>query len=55
MTIIALCMFYFTNAYTMSAIVGRELLTKSLIRQWRQHVIEFIMAALENPNTRKPT
>jgi AcrR family transcriptional regulator len=55
MTIIALCMFYFTNAYTMSAIVGRDLLTKSLIQQWRQHVIDFIMAALENPNGRKPT
>jgi TetR/AcrR family transcriptional regulator len=55
MTIIALCMFYFTNAYTMSAIVGRELLTKSLIEQWRRHVIDFIMAALETSKSRKPT
>jgi TetR/AcrR family transcriptional regulator len=47
MTIIALSLFYFTNAYTMSAIVGRDLLTKALILQWRRHVIEFIMAALE--------
>jgi TetR/AcrR family transcriptional regulator len=55
MTIIALCMFYFTNAYTMSAILGRELLTKSLIQQWRRHVIDFIMAALETPKSRKRT
>ncbi len=55
MTIIALSMFYFTNAYTMSAIVGRELLTKSLIQQWRRHVIDFIMAALETPKSRRPT
>jgi TetR/AcrR family transcriptional regulator len=54
MTIIALSMFYFTNAYTMSAIIGRDLLTKSLIRQWRQHVIDFMMAALETRKSRSP-
>ena len=54
MTIIALSMFYFTNAYTMSAIVGRDLLTKTLIRQWRQHVIDFMMAALETRKSRPP-
>lgn len=53
MTIIALSMFYFTNAYTMSAIVGRELLTKSLIQDWRQHVIDFIMAAIETRKFRR--
>jgi TetR/AcrR family transcriptional regulator len=47
MTIFALSMFYFTNASTMSAILGRDLLRKPLIRSWREHVVEFIMSALE--------
>jgi TetR/AcrR family transcriptional regulator len=47
MTIIALSMFYFTNAHTMSAILQRDLLRKPPIRSWRQHVLDFIMSALE--------
>jgi TetR/AcrR family transcriptional regulator len=53
MTIISLTMFYFSNAYTMSAILGRDLLHKSLVQSWRRHVIDFVMAALDRKKASK--
>lgn len=46
MTVIALSFFYFTNAYTMSGLLGQDLMRGALVRSWRQHVIDFILAAL---------
>jgi hypothetical protein len=46
MTVIALSFFYFTNASTMSGILGHDLMRSSSVRSWRQHVIDFVLAAL---------
>jgi TetR/AcrR family transcriptional regulator len=46
LTIIALSMFYFTNSFTLSAILGRDLSTRARIAAWKEHVISFVLAAL---------
>ena len=47
LSIICLCMFYFTNIYTLSAILGRDLATARSIAGWRKHVIEFVVDSLK--------
>jgi TetR/AcrR family transcriptional regulator len=45
-TIFALCSFYFTNAYTVSAVVGRSLLTPAAIEKRKSEIRRFVLAAL---------
>lgn len=45
-SIFALCSFYFTNAYTISAGVGRDLLQPAAVRQRKQEIVRFVLAAL---------
>jgi TetR/AcrR family transcriptional regulator len=49
LTIIALSMFYFTNAFTLSAILGRDLSTRARVTEWKEHVVSFVLAALRPP------
>jgi TetR/AcrR family transcriptional regulator len=49
LTIIALSMFYFTNSFTLSAILGHELSTRARIAAWKRHVVSFVLAALMRP------
>jgi TetR/AcrR family transcriptional regulator len=46
LTIISLCMFNFTNAFTLSAIIGHNLLGKATLAARRQHIIAFVLAGL---------
>jgi TetR/AcrR family transcriptional regulator len=43
---ICLCMFYFSNRYTLSAILGRDLGTARSTSAWGRHVVEFVLASL---------
>ena len=45
-SIFGLCTFYFTNAYTLSAGVGRDLLKPAAVRQRKAEVVRFVLAAL---------
>jgi TetR/AcrR family transcriptional regulator len=45
-SISALCYFTFSNAYTLSAVFGRDLLAPDALAERRQHVVEFVLAAL---------
>lgn len=45
-TIFGACNFYFTNAYTVSAIVGRDLLKPRAVRERKKHIVGFVLAAL---------
>jgi TetR/AcrR family transcriptional regulator len=45
-TIFALCSFYFTNAYTVSAVVGRNLLEPAAIEKRKKEIRRFVLAAL---------
>lgn len=47
LTIVALSHFYFTHAYTLSAILGGDLLTPRAVAAWRRHVGDFVIAALQ--------
>jgi len=46
-SIAALGYFYFSNARTLSAIFGRDLMDKAQVAARRAHVIEFVMAAVQ--------
>ena len=46
LTIFAVCNFYFTNAYTVSAVVGRDLLQPGAIRTRKKHIVRFVLDAL---------
>ena len=46
LTIVSLCMFNFTNAFTLSAIIGHNLLAKATLAARKQHVIAFVLAGL---------
>lgn len=46
LTIFAVCNFYFTNAYTVSAVVGRDLLRAGAIRARKKHIVRFVLDAL---------
>jgi TetR/AcrR family transcriptional regulator len=48
LTIIAMSMFYFTNSFTLSAILGRDLATRARVAAWKEHVISFVLAALRS-------
>ena len=45
-SISALCFFYFSNAYTLAAVLGGDLLKKDAVAARRQHVVEFVLAAI---------
>jgi AcrR family transcriptional regulator len=45
-TIFALCSFYFSNAYTVSAVVGRDLLDPKAVRERKREICRFVVAAL---------
>ena len=45
-TIFALCSFYFSNAYTVSAVVGRDLLDPAAVRERKKEISRFVLAAL---------
>ena len=45
-SIFALCSFYFTNAYTVGAGVGRDLLKPSALRERKKAIVRFVLAAL---------
>jgi TetR/AcrR family transcriptional regulator len=55
LTIISLCMFNFTNAFTLSAIVGRDLLSKPALVARKQHVISFVLAGLRADDSQNST
>ena len=45
-SISALCFFYFSNAHTLGAVLGGDLLSKAAIAGRRRHVVEFALAAI---------
>ena len=45
-SISALCYFYFSNTYTLSAVFGSDMLQPVALAQRRAHVLDFIRAAL---------
>src|SRR5436190_3449741 len=45
-SIFGLCTFYFTNVYTLSAGVGRDLLKPAAVHQRKAEVVRFVLAAL---------
>lgn len=45
-SIFALCSFYFTNVYTLSAAVGRDLLKPSAVRKRKAEIVRLILASL---------
>lgn len=46
LTIFALCSFYFSNAYTVSAVVGHDLLDPRAVKQRKDEICRFVLAAL---------
>lgn len=53
LTIVALSHFYFAHAYTLSAILGEELLAPRAVAAWKRHVGDFVIAALRRPARRR--
>jgi len=45
--IISLCIFYFSNIYTLSAVMDRDLSTPAAARERRKHIIRQLLAAVE--------
>ena len=53
LTLIAESMFYFSHAYTLSAILEYDLLDDKSVNAWKTHVEEFVLAALRpTPGTK---
>ncbi len=46
LTIVALSHFYFTHAYTLSAILGDDLLAPDAMQSWKDHVGTFVVGGL---------
>jgi TetR/AcrR family transcriptional regulator len=46
MDIIALCIFYFSNIYTVSAVMDRDLAAPRAVRTRRRHIVRQLMASL---------
>lgn len=46
-SIFALCSFYFTNAYTVSAVVGWDLLEPRAIAERKRQIVRFVLAAIK--------
>lgn len=46
MDIIALCIFYFSNIYTVSAVMDRDLAAPRAVRARRRHIVRQLMASL---------
>lgn len=49
LSIAGISFFYFSNAYTLSRIFGRDLLDKPAVAERRRHIVEFAMAAILRP------
>lgn len=47
LTLLAMSMFYFTHAHTLSAILGHDLLTKQAVKAWQDHVEAVILASIQ--------
>ncbi|MCW5770356.1 MAG: TetR family transcriptional regulator [Rhodospirillaceae bacterium] len=47
LTLIAESMFYFSHAYTLSAILEYDLLDDAAVKAWKTHVEDFVLAALK--------
>jgi hypothetical protein len=47
LTLVAMSMFYFTHAYTLSAILSIDLLKEDQIRAWRKTVEKFVLSAIQ--------
>ncbi|MBR0859107.1 TetR/AcrR family transcriptional regulator [Bradyrhizobium liaoningense] len=52
-TLVAEIMFYFSHAYTLSAIVERDLLSEKAVEYWKTHVADFVLAALRPSRTKR--
>jgi AcrR family transcriptional regulator len=52
LTVVALSHFYFAHAYTLSAILGEDLLAPRAVAAWKRHVGDFVIAALQRPARR---
>jgi TetR/AcrR family transcriptional regulator len=51
LTVVATCMFHFANAFTLSAILGQDLLSDSMISKRRRHLQDLLIAGLRvQPN-----
>ena len=50
LTVFATCMFHFANAFTLSAILGQDLLSENMIAKRRSHLQEILVGALIQPN-----
>ncbi|HEX7053054.1 MAG TPA: TetR/AcrR family transcriptional regulator [Burkholderiales bacterium] len=46
---VSLCMFYFINTYTMSAVLGTDLLSQGSMRARRKHIVECLIASVSAP------
>jgi TetR/AcrR family transcriptional regulator len=46
LSIFALCSFYFSNAYTVSAVVGHDLLEAGAVARRKREICRFVLAAL---------
>jgi TetR/AcrR family transcriptional regulator len=44
--IFSMCLFYFTNLYTVSAVVGADLSAANEIRRRRDHIVQSVMSSL---------
>jgi TetR/AcrR family transcriptional regulator len=50
LTLIAMSMFYFTYAYTLSAILERNLLDKAAVAAWKDTVEKVVLASIRAPH-----
>lgn len=55
LTLVAMSMFYFDHAYTLSSIVEYDLLDESAVAAWQTHVENFVLAALRPAAVQKST
>jgi AcrR family transcriptional regulator len=47
LTLVAMSMFYFTHAYTLSAILDRDLLSEESIEAWQKNVETVVLASIQ--------
>lgn len=53
-SISGLCYFFFSNIHTLSAAFGVDLITPAAMAARREHVLDFVMAAVARPLDREP-
>lgn len=47
LTLVAMSMFYFTHAYTLSAILDRDLLSEKSVEDWQKNVETVVLASIQ--------